>query len=301
MKHLNSLAITLLPALTALPAAMHVHAADSPWQYDIGGSAGYNNNLGQAERDRDIVEDFFATITAGANYGMSLGTGQELTLRGFLETEQWEEVRDISRLSAGGKLIFDWQPTAGPTAPAYQFNTTLRLDDYAHSQRDSTVSTTQLLVTKPINPQLSATLGIEYRNRDSSGTVWDLSHVRGFLGGAFAFSPGWSAHGTYSYLDGDVWSVAQTTSCNGTPAGDIFGLVSAADAIEPDEAFNEAFCGSWHAYRLPATAHTLELGVSKDIGESMAVDFSVLGLKVDARGDNEYDTQVFRVSLSKRF
>lgn len=301
MKHRNILATTLLMAATALPFAVPAHAAGTPWQFDIKGSAGYNNNLGRAERDRDIVEDFFATITADAAYKIDLGAGQQLTLRGFLETEQWDKVRDISRLTAGGQLLFDWQPTAGPTAPSFQFNASAQGDEYAHDQRDSNVFITQLLATKPFNDRFSATIGVEYGKRDSSGRVWDLNHVRGFLSGAYAFNPGWSAHGTYSYIDGDIWSTAQTTLCDGSTATGIFGLISASDALEPDDAFNEAFCGSWTAYRLPATANTFELGVSKEIGQTMVVDFSAQTIDVDARGNNEYDIQVYRISLSKRF
>lgn len=297
----SSIAMTLLVAAIVLPVAVQAGTIDSPWQFSISATAGYNNNLGQAERGRDKVGDQSVTFTGDAAYKLDLGSALQSTLRGFLETEQWDRVRDISRLTAGGQMLFDWQPVAGPTAPSFQFNAGVQVDDYAHKQRDSTVITTQLLATKPISERVSATIGVEYRHRDSSGTVWDLSSVRGFLGGAFAFRPGWSVHGTYSYIDGDVWSTARTTFCNGAPAGDIFGLVSAADAIEPDEAFNSAFCGSWHAYRLPATVNMLELGVNTEIGQGVLLDFSAQGAKIDARGDNTYDTQIYRVSLTKRF
>lgn len=304
MKQLNVLASTVLTVLlisVALATANTLHAADSTWQFDVGGSLGYNNNLGQAERDRDIVPVYFATITAGVDYKKELWPGQQLTLRGFLETEQIEEVRDMSRLTAGGELFYDWQPGTGPSATILQFNLGAKADKYGVTQRDSTVITTQLLATKPFNERISATIGAEYRDRDSDGTVWDLSHVRGFLNAIYKFHRRWSAYGTYSYIDGDVWSTAQTTLCDGTPADDIFGLVSAADAIEPDEAFNNALCGTWNAYRLPATSNTLELGIKAEFEHDFLLDFSAKTIHVDARGDNKYDTQIYRVRLLKRF
>ena len=303
MKKTHTQAAALSLCIALFPQAATVLAADSPWQPDIKITAGTNDNLGQAERNRDIIDDNFITLNLGLAYRKDLKPGQLLTLRTFLETEQWDEVRDMSRLSAGGQVVFDWQPSAGPTAPSFQANVLIRADDYDHKQRDSTIISTQLTATKPISDRFQASLGIEYKQRDSSGTVWDLDHVRGFLSGVFAFRPGWSVYGTYSYIDGDVWSNAQTRFSNGVVAGDIFGLISVSEAIEPDEAFNDAFCGScrWHAYRLEARTNTFEIGINKDIGKDMLLDLSFLKIDVDAKGDNEYDTQVFRVSLQKRF
>lgn len=301
MKRRNVFTCFSLTAISFIGLSTSAYAEDSPWHFDIGGSIGYNNNLGQAERSRDIVEVYFGTITAGIDYKKELWHGQQLTLRGFLETEQVEEVRDMSRLTAGGKFLYDWQPGSGPTASTFQINLGLKADEYGDDNRSSTVFDTQLLATKPFSEKINATIGVEYRKRDSNGTVWDLSHVRGFLGGTFNFYRGWSAYGTYSYIDGDVWSTAQTIFCDGTPANDIFGLVSEADALEPDEAFNKAFCGNWIAYRLPAISNTFELGVNADLGHELLLDFSAKTIHVDARGDNNYNTQIFRVSLLKRF
>jgi len=299
--HIQAAALSLCVALFTHTGP--VFAADSPWHPDVKISVGTNDNLGQAERNRDIVDSNFATLNLGIAYKKDLNPGQLLTLRGFLETEQWDDVRDMSRLSAGGQVFFDWQPSPGPTAPSFQANAMVRVDDYEHHQRDSTIFSTQLMVTKPFTNRIQSSLGVEYRDRDSSGTVWDLEHFRGFLGGAFAFRPSWSLHGTFSYIYGDVWSNAQTTFSNGNTADDLFGLISKADAIEPDKAFDSEFCGvcRWHAYRLKAHTNTYEIGINKEFSHDMLLDLSFMYIDVDARGDNEYDTQVFRLSLLKRF
>jgi hypothetical protein len=280
---------------------MTVQAANSPWQFSAKGTVGTNDNLGRAERSRDIKSDNFARINLGAAFNKQLSQSQSVGLRGFVETEQWDEVRGMSRVTAGGLFNYNLQFNPGPTAPFFQFNLGVQADDYDYKQRDSTIFTSQLIATKPLSEVLSASIGIEYRDRDSSGTVWDTDQVRGFLSGLYAFRPRWSAHGTYSYIDGDVWSTARTASANGTPADDIFGLVSAASAIEPDKAFNDAYSGSWHAYRLPAYAHMIELGINREFENDMVLDFSYTGVRVNARGNNDYDIDIFRVSLLKRF
>jgi hypothetical protein len=119
MKHLNIIASTALMTAIAQPFVNPAHAADSSWQFDLNVSAGENDNLGRAELDRDIVEDNFVSVNAGAAYKIFSGAGQQLTLRGFLETEQWDDVSDLSR------LLFDWQFSAGPTAAAELLQTRL--------------------------------------------------------------------------------------------------------------------------------------------------------------------------------
>lgn len=302
MKPTSAHVLALSLCATLACATGKLSAADLP-QFTADVSAGHNTNLNQAERDRDIIDDNFITLNLAATYTKTLPPTQQLTLKGFVETEQWQEVRDISRLTAGGEVGFGWTPAPGPTALSLQATAGIRADDYDHDQRDSTVVTAKLVASKQLTTLARASVGISWRDRDSDGTVWDLQHVRGFLNGAYAFRPGWSAHGTYSYIDGDVWSTAQTTFCNGAVAGDLFGLINAADALEPDGAFNNEFCSAavWTAYRLPAETNTFEVGINKEFGQSMVLDFSFLHIDVDARGSNEYDTQVYRLSLQKRF
>ena len=282
-----------------LPAGVAV--AQGPWAWDLEAAAGTNNNIGQAEHQRDIVNDRFADLTAGGTYTQALNPTMAASARGFLETEGLRKVPDLSRVTAGIQFIGRWQPLAGPTASSYEFNVSVQADEYKHSQRDSTVTTAQLVASKPFTDRISASTGIEYRNRDSSGTVFDLDQWRWFLEGRYALPPGWTIRGAYSFIDGDVWSTAQTRLCDGTQVASIYPLVVAADAIEPDDAFNSAYCGRWLAYRLPAQTHTLTLGVSKEIDPGLTLDLSGLGVKVNAKGDNEYRTFVLRVGLSKRF
>lgn len=273
----------------------------SRWQPDVEAALGTNSNVGQAEKHRDIINDRFAVLTAGGTFHHDLDPQRSIGLRGFVETEQFQEVRGLSRLSAGGKFIFSGRVGAGPIVPSYQFNTMVRVDQYDHKQRDSTVVTAQLFVSQPFGPRLTATTGVEYRHRDSSGTVFDLTDQRWFLSGHYAFPPGWTVYSTYNFIYGDVWSTAQVRFCNGAQAPDIFGLISASDAKEPDDAFNSAFCGHWLAYRLKAHTNTLKLGVNKDLGHGMALDVSFLAVWVKANGDNNYNTRIFRASLLKRF
>ena len=292
------LLVVLLPAM--FQAGM-VLAADRPWSVDVKIDGGKNNNIGNADRGRDTVDDNFGIVTVGGNYRWNFGP-QAITARLFAETEQVEKIRDLSRYTGGARLAYNRQLGSLPTSPSVEVSVTGQVDDYDVQQRDSAIASTQLMISKLFGTRTQLSAGAEYWYRDSSGDVWDLSHVRGFVNGGVSIWRGWSAYGTYSYLDGDVASNAQTRFSDGSVPGDIFGLIDAAKKIEPDDAFNNQYSNRrWTAYRLSATSHAGKIGIKKQFAHDFTLDISAFSVWVDAKADNEYDTQVYRASLLKRF
>ena len=292
------LLVVLLPIMVQ---AGTVFAADRPWSVDMKIDGGKNNNIGNGDRGRDTVDDNFAIFTGGANYRWGFGP-QAITVRAFVETEQVEKIRDLSRYTGGGQVVYRRQLGSLPTSPFVEANVTAQVDDYDVHQRDSTIITTQLIAAKPIGKRANVSGGAEYFYRDSEGSVWDLDHVRGFLNGGVSIWRGWSAYGSYSFLNGDVASTAQTQFSDGSVPGDIFGLIDAAKAIEPDDAFNKEYPDRrWTAYRLSAISHAGKFGIKKQFAHNFTLDVSVFSVWVNAKADNEYDTQIYRASLLKRF
>jgi len=276
-------------------------AADRPWSVDVKIDGGKNNNIGNADRGRDMVDENFGILTVGGNYRWSFGP-QAITARLFAETEQTEKIRDLSRYTGGGQLRYHRQLGSLPTSPSVEANVTAQVDDYDVKQRDSTIISTQLSATQPIGGRAQLSVGAEYWYRDSEGSVWDLDHVRGFLNGGVSILRGWSTYGTYSFLKGDVASTAQTRFSDGSVPGDIFGLIDAAKAIEPDDAFNNEYPDRrWTAYRLSAISHAVKIGIKKQFAHDFTLDVSAFSVWVNAKADNEYDTQIYRASLLKRF
>jgi len=294
----NRFRVVLLPFLLLSGVAL---ASDRPWSVDVEVAGGKNDNIGNGDRGRDTVDDNFGIFTFGANYSWSFGP-QAITVRGFTETEQVEKIRDLSRYTGGGQVLYRRQLGSLPSSPSVEANVTAQVDDYDVNQRDSTIVTTQLIAAKHIGKRANVAAGAEYFYRDSEGSVWDLSHVRGFLNGSFSILRGWSAYGSYSFLKGDVASTAQTRFSDGSVPGDIFGLIDAAKKIEPDAAFNKEFSDRrWTAYRLSAISHAGKFGIKKQFAHDFTLDVSVFSVWVNAKADNEYDTQIYRASLLKRF
>ena len=80
-----------LPLLSSQPCLSHA-GDDGPWQLDAGVTLARNDNIGNAERSRDIVDDNFAILTLGAGYRWQFDMQQSLFARGFLETEQFAKL-----------------------------------------------------------------------------------------------------------------------------------------------------------------------------------------------------------------
>lgn len=287
--------------LISLTLSGVVSADESPFSIDLEFIAARNTNIGNAERSRDIVEDNLLTLVGGLSHSWEFGP-QAVVVRGFLDTQRVDVVDGLSRLSFGGNLLYRRQITPQPTSPFLELGFTLRVDDFDVDQRDSTVSILHATISKALNTSINLSAGLEYQEQESEGTVWDLEQTRAFLGIDIIFAETWSVHGNYSFIDGEVASSAQTIFSDGIPADDIFELIDAAIAIEPDEAFNNAFPGTrWLAYSLSAVTNSFTIGVSKKLPHDFTLDFSYLSVFVDADSSNEYDVQVYRATLLKRF
>lgn len=291
----------LLFAAHVFPAL--VFATGNPWSADLKGTIGHNTNIGNAERHRDTIDDNFGELSGGVSYTHGFGP-QSLTARGFAEAESWENTEDLTRLTAGAQLIYRRQLGSLPSSPSISLMLNGQVDSYDVNQRDSTIGTATFSISKPVGTTANLSAGAEYFYRDSEGSVWDLDHVRGFLGGSIGFLKGWSTYANYSFLKGDVASTAQTRFSDGTIPTDIFGLIDVAKAIEPDDAFNNEYGSGqrrWTAYRLSAISHAGRIGVKKQFSSNIILDVSAFSVWVNAKADNEYDTQVYQASLIKRF
>lgn len=283
--------------------ALTVIAASAQAGFVIDGEATavYDSNVSRAERDRDILQDESLLGSASLSWRTQPGNTTALSLRGFLEGEAYNEITTLGRVTAGGQAVLRWQPVLGFMEPVYQFSATAQLDDYNVDQRDSLVYTVQAFASQRVNDRIMASYGVEGVLRRSEGTVFDTSNGRAFLSLDFMLSKTWSAYGAYSFLYGDTFSAAQVAFCNGVPAGDIFPLIQASEAIEKDDAFNSKFCGTWVAYRLDATTNSLTLGVNKAFSHSLSADVSVQGVDVHAEGNNNYQRMLVRAGLLARF
>lgn len=279
-----------------------VSAEEDPFLvWDGEASVGYDSNVTRAAFTRDIVDDSVATASLAAVWNHEFNMMSAATLRGFVDGEAFADIDTLNRASAGLQAMYRWQNSLGFTVPFFQVSVTAQRDDSATDLRDANRYTAQAFVTRRFTDALRASLGIEASSSESEGVVFDTRQRRVFVNGDLQLNSLWAVYGTYSLIEGDTVSSAQQVFCNGALAGDTYGLIDAAEAIETDVALNEALCGGWLAYRLPATTHALVLGANRGFGHHLSFDVSAQHVLVLADGDNEYQRTIVRAGILARF
>lgn len=223
------------------------------------------------------------------------------SVEAYAEGEAHDHVDMLDRRGLGLRAGLQWQTRLGYTAPLYSLSLAVQDDDYDDDARDSSLYVLQAFANRRFTDQLSGTAGVEGTLRDSAGTVFDTGQGRLFLSGDWAFSDAWALYATWSLIEGDTFSSAQRSFCNGALAPDIYPLLAAAEAVEPDRAFDDATCGSWLAYRLEASTQTVAAGLNRRIGHAASLDLSALYADIAGDGGIDYDRTLLRASLLARF
>lgn len=272
--------------------------AVSPLRLDADISLAAVDNVSQAERGRDIVEDEFAEATLGAGYDVSLFNGRlDASGRAFFKGREHADVEGLGNWGGGAELGLEGRFTDSPLPPFYRLLLRAEGEEYDFSQRDSTVYTGRLEVGTNLGPRTVVTLGGEYRDRQARSEVFDLSQWSAFLTGSVDLGNEWQLGARAAWVDGDVWSAVQVELPNGDTVNDIFNLIAAADVIQRDDAFNDAFDGLWFVYRLPAESQEYSLSLSRSFGERYSISFEWLEVRVQGERDNDYDNRILRLSL----
>lgn len=274
------------------------------WFADVDVTGSHDNNVGKAQKRRDIAEEYIgsANISAGMNWEIALK--QALAAKVIVEAETHETVKGLGYTAYGGELNYRWQFALGFGAPFYSFTVRGFERSTDFEQRDLSQTTMQLQMSKRLSDHLTWTIGVEHREEESDGTVFDTKQARLFNNFDYLIDDDWLMYFTLSYIDGDATSTAQRVYCNGLTA-DIYPLRAAATEVEADLAFEDAFCGEWLAYKLDAKSGTLVGGLNRTLDHSSSLDLSVLYVDTSATDDDvediDYQRTVVRVSYLVRF
>jgi hypothetical protein len=295
--------ISATALIAVLSASGSAWALKEDLRFDGSIMQSWDDNQSQAQFDRDKVEDNALQVNGNLGWEKTIFSRSLIVLSGFAEYEMMDEVSPLDRLSIGLKGVYRWQPSSAFTAPLIEFNLSYQDDDYDEDSRDSGVLQSQLFVTRRLTDRITATAGLQYRKRDSAGSVWDLEDYRLFINGDYLLNQSAALYVTYSYNDGDTFSSAQRSFCNGASATDILPLIDAATAVEADQAYNDTFCGDWLAYRIDAQAHIGVAGVNYALSHNTSLDFSIVQASVVESNEREveYDRRLIRASIMRRF
>lgn len=263
----------------------------------------YDDNIGRAEVDDDILDDNIIALSGSFNLPQVLNARAGLlhTLRlEYAGNAEWE---DLSAFTASAASTFRFRPGAAFSAPWYEAQLAAALLQHRDSDiRDGGQIRLNLSVGSNLTDRLVGRVGYRYELRRAwEDEVFDLDNHR-FSGNVdYGVNERVTLYGTLAWQTGEVVSTA-------TPRPQV---LNASEARHLDDALSERpvgairvgnfFQGERVAYRLDADTLTGEVGLNLALSQKLALDLSALHFRAYGDGDNDYDGLQLRAGLFYRF
>jgi hypothetical protein len=260
--------------------------------FDFGAQAFYtvDDNISRAQNDADIEEDGFYTVSGNAAYTTGFGRLTALIFSAVATVEEYSDFDGLSNTQFKGTVDYRFQFNQAFSASRWSLSVSSTDIDSETDIRDGGLNELSLTFSKRLTDRINGTLGVTAGERRAEGRVFDMKRTRYFGNVDWNLSPRWSTYLTYNYFDGDVVSSARPN----------IGVISWADAIEPDNAFG-GLANSKFAYRLDASTTIIRLGFNVALGHSSSIDFSFDDLETDAAGPNYYNAGFYTLGYLYHF
>ncbi len=249
-----------------------------------------DDNVTQAELDSDIKEDQFVSFGFSVSALKWFNANRRLVYRGFLNVESYDKYDGLSNIEVGGQLTYQYRASGAFSEPTLGAFIKGAIAEYDSDLRDSDLLTLGVSWRKPFTDRITYTAVLAAESRDSDSTVFDTEELSLLQNVDYILSRRWTLYLTYDYRDGDIVSTAAPS----------LRIVSAADAINADDAFGGAAANSF-AYRLEGQTDVFTLGTNYKISEKRSLDIS--GRWIDASADDgiSYDRQQISLAYLARF
>jgi hypothetical protein len=280
----HSVATLLVGGMLALAPATHALSIDSEIAYTN------DDNVTRAQRDSDILNDQFVSVSAGLTYVGWLNMNHRVIYRGFLRAEIYDKYDGLSNNTAGVNLNYQYRAAGTITAPTYGAFIKAAIAEYDSDLRDSNLYSAGVSWRKPFSDRITFTTILAGNVRDSDSTVFDTKEVSLLANVDYLIGSRWTLYLTLNYLDGDVVSTA-------VPG---LAVVNAAEAINADDAFGGAAANRF-AYRLDAQTNVVTLGTNISFGEQHSLDVSARWADSKATGGISYERRLFSAAYLIRF
>ena len=266
---------------------------------DVGGF--HDSNLGKAKLTRDTVEDEVAYVDLNWQYNWQPSMGTLISFRLLGQAQEFDTVNSFNNQSYGGEIALSWQNSYGYLAPFFRASLTAKHTDSDAMGRTSDAIEFQTFATKRLTTSITGRLGYQVKQVEADHEVFDNEEHRIFANFDYSWSQDLISYFTASYLEGNIYSIAQGTFCNGLVADDIYPFIKYAEVIWRDKSFNRHFCGDWFAYRMEAETQTYTFGFNYALSHKYSLDVSATYVDSRVSDSVDYQREIIRAGLLVRF
>lgn len=207
-------------------ASLKLYAAPpSNWSISADVGSFYDSNVGKAKFQRDTVADEVLSVNGRLQYKWQPTQMSLFTVSGLAETELYDTLDTLNSTAAGVEFGVSWQNRFGFLAPFYRASLTFKHKAFDSEARTTDSATLQIFVTQRLTTDFTGRLGYQLTEEQAGHVVFDKSEHRLFGNIDYIWSKDLVAYFTASLMQGDIYSVAQATFCNGLAADDILSLI----------------------------------------------------------------------------
>ena len=284
------------PVLLVLPFCFPTAAA-ADWIADVDAGVIYDNNLNNAELERDIRSDSALTASLSVGQVLQLDTDHSLAVTADLKSELYKHHSGMNNLTAGATLSLRRKLGLGAAAPWLRVSASGARLQFDESLRDGWLYRAGAAAGKRFAERwdVQVAYGFEKRTADNArpviaalpGNVFDLRSHSLSLDLRYSASDTILLFAGYSWRNGDVVSTS-------VPNAKIF---RASTALARDPVFP---VGNF-AYTLDAISHHAVVGVSVALNSHSSVNLSYARQITYGAGDNNYYKSLFAASYSYSF
>ena len=271
---------------------MFPFAAAAQWTVDAEGAFVHDDNVSNAQREADILEDRSLTARAALGRVFALGLW-DAALRAEVRGARHDRFSGLDRLGLGVGAGIRRKLGIGLTAPWIGLDAALREERYDDDLRDGTRASLSASLGKRIEERLAVSVTAAYDRRSQR----DDAPVTALSGRPFSLQGrSLGLRATYSLTEraeliaglvrrnGDVVSSTRRNA----------QIFAQSAAIANDPALGPDFI----AYRLTgARSDALSLGVSWALGRRTSIDGLFTRTQTRARGGLDYDGDVYGIAL----
>jgi hypothetical protein len=290
MDAIVSKAASFAAAALAMSALLGASQARAEWIADAEAAYVFDDNVSNAQLERDVRSDAAFLVRASGGYYFQLSDRTGATLNATLVREEHVRYSGLSHTGFGPSASIRTKLGVGVDAPWVRLSASaLRREfddgDLRTGWLFAVAAAAGVRVQERVGLRAEARLERQLADRKEplserfSGAAFDLDSATLSLAADYTVSRATTVSVGYSYRSGDIVSSTLRNAA----------IFSASEAIARDPAFGPDVI----AYRLNANSHVFDLRLSHALGKRMSVNFGFgRALSYGDGGNNYYRSSV---------
>jgi hypothetical protein len=273
------------------------HTARSDWTLATVGALSHDDNVGNAQNQKDMIADASAAATASLLELVPFGEGYSLAAGGDLSGQLYDRLIGLRNASIDGLLSVKKKWGLGAFAPWVRAGISIGRSNYEDGYRNATIYRASLELGKRLDERWNIWAKYAFERRVATPAEVEIlgisSDVFSQDGRSFNAGVQYSLGERTSLSLGSILRRGDVVSTTQAPAYYFTGF----KAIAPDPTFGP----DAYAYRLNGTTYGVRLGLEYSLTAHNLIGCGFQRLETHAEGGNRYTDSMPELTWNYRF